>query len=67
MKDQNEIRLAWQLWDLTSRLNDLLWDRYGDEFMDIHLTEEDDRYVSSIDKLLPSSASTDITAEGQKS
>jgi hypothetical protein len=53
MKDQNEIRLAWQLWDLTSRLNDLLWDRYGDEFIDIHLTEEDDQYVSSIDELLP--------------
>lgn len=55
MKDQNEIRLAWQLWDLTSRLNDLLWDRYGDEFIDIHLTEEDDRCVISIDELLPSS------------
>lgn len=67
MKDQNEIRLAWQLWDFASRLSDLLWDRYGDEFMDIHLTEEDDRYVSSIAELLPSSASTDITAEGQKS
>ncbi|TSA09895.1 MAG: hypothetical protein D4R73_06150 [Deltaproteobacteria bacterium] len=55
MKDQNEIRLAWQLWNLTSGLNDLLWDRYGDEFIDIHLTEEDDRYVNSIDQLLPSS------------
>ena len=67
MKDQNEIRLAWQLWDLASRLNDLLWDRYGGEFIDIHLTEEADRYVSSIDKPPPNSTNTDITAEGQKS
>lgn len=67
MNDQNEIRLAWQLWELASRLNNLLWDRYGDEFIDIHLTEEDDRYVSSIDELPPSSANMDITADGQKS
>ncbi len=65
MKDQNEIRLAWQLWDLASRLNDLLWDRYGDEFIDIHTTEEADRYLSSIGELPPSSTNADIT--GQKS
>lgn len=63
MNDQNEIRLAWQLWELASRLNDLLWDRYGGEFIDIHLTEETDRYVNSINGL----ANADITAEGQKS
>ncbi|MFH1146576.1 MAG: hypothetical protein V1736_02570 [Pseudomonadota bacterium] len=67
MNDQNEIRLAWQLWDLASRLNDLLWDRYGGEFIDIHLTEEADPYVGSTDELPPSSTNTDITAEGQKS
>lgn len=67
MKDQNEIQLAWQLWDLVSRINDLLWDRYGDEFIDIHLTEVADGCVSSTDVLPPNSANTDLMAERQKS
>jgi len=67
MKDQNEIELAWQLWNLASRLNALLWDRYEDDFFDIYALEEADRYMSSIDELPPNSANTDPTAAKQES
>lgn len=33
MKDKIEIELAWEIWHLISRLNDLIWDYYEDEFM----------------------------------
>jgi hypothetical protein len=33
MKDKVEIELAWEIWHLISRLNDLIWDYYEDEFM----------------------------------
>lgn len=35
MKDKNEIRIAWQIWHLISRLNDLIWDYYEDEFVQL--------------------------------
>jgi hypothetical protein len=35
MKAENltEAQIAWILWNLHDRLNDLLWDRYGKEFL----------------------------------
>lgn len=35
MKDKNEIMIAWQIWHLISRLNDLIWDHYEDEFVQL--------------------------------
>ena len=40
MKTEKEIRTAWEIWILINRLNDLLWDRYDDEFIEIDLQEE---------------------------
>jgi hypothetical protein len=40
MKTEKEIRTAWKIWILINRLNDLLWDRYDDEFIEIDLQEE---------------------------
>lgn len=48
MKSENEIRLAWEIWHLISRLNDLIWDFYEDEFIDHHLKESDEEYHGSL-------------------
>jgi len=40
LNDIPEARLAWILWNLHERLNDLLWERYEREFLDFILQEE---------------------------
>ena len=41
MKSENltEAQIAWILWNLHDRLNDLLWDRYEKEFLDWAMDE----------------------------
>lgn len=54
MRDQKEIQIAFEIWNLTNKLNDLLWDRYEEEFLEIYLKEEDDKYLRTIqDSSLP--------------
>jgi hypothetical protein len=48
MKDPKEIQIAFEIWNLTNKLNDLLWDRYAEEFLAIYLKEEDDKYLRTI-------------------
>jgi len=40
LKDIPEAQLAWILWNLHERLNDLLWERYEREFLDFVLQEK---------------------------
>jgi hypothetical protein len=35
MRDEHEIKVAWEIWNLISRLNDLIWDSYEDDFMEL--------------------------------
>jgi len=42
MKNEKEIRTAWEIWILINRLNDLLWDRYEEDFPDLDLQEQED-------------------------
>ena len=49
MKDRKEIRTAWEIWILINRLNDLLWNRYEEDFPDIDLQEEEDKFLRSIE------------------
>lgn len=35
MKEPQEIRIAWVIWNLLSHLNDRLWDRYEMEFLEL--------------------------------
>ena len=42
MNDEKEIQIAWQIWYLINRLNDLLWDRYEEEFPNLDLPEDQD-------------------------
>ncbi len=38
--DGVESRLAWAIFEALEKLNDLLWDRYGDEFLDFHMEDQ---------------------------
>jgi len=33
MKTSTEIEIMWEIWHLISRVNDLIWDLYENEFM----------------------------------
>jgi hypothetical protein len=48
MKDQEEIQSAWEICNLLEKLNDLLWNRYGNDFIEIYLREEDDKFLRTI-------------------
>jgi hypothetical protein len=48
MKDQREIQIAWEIWNLIEKLNNLLWNRYEQEFLEIYLREEDDKFLRTI-------------------
>ena len=56
MKDQKEVQIALEIWDLINKLSDLLWDRYDKEFLEIYLKEEDDKYLRTIKHSNPSGA-----------
>ena len=42
MKTEKEIQTAWEIWILINRLNDLLLERYEEDFPDIDLQEQED-------------------------
>jgi hypothetical protein len=42
MKTQKEIQTAWEIWILINRLNDLLFERYEEDFPDFDLEEQED-------------------------
>ena len=56
MKDQKEIQIALEIWNLINKLGDLLWDRYEEEFLEIYLKEEDDKFLRTIKESTPSGA-----------
>lgn len=49
MKEPQEIRIAWLIWNLISHLNDRLWDRYENEFLELTAHPEE---LEEIDHLI---------------
>jgi hypothetical protein len=49
MKDQNQVNTAWQIWHLISRLNDLIWDHYEKEFLELVKKNEPFRPSNQLD------------------
>ena len=43
MKNKYEIRLAWKIWKITYNFNDLLWDCYGDHFLELQLKQKTEK------------------------
>jgi hypothetical protein len=44
MNNEEEIKTAWTLWHLMARLNELIWHRYENEFIDRYLKLEEEKY-----------------------
>lgn len=40
MRDENETKIAWDIWTLMVRLSILIWDRYEEEFKAMNLRED---------------------------
>jgi hypothetical protein len=62
MKDPKEIQIAWDIWNLIERFNDLLWNRYEEDFLEIYLQEEGDKFLRTIGH--PSLTRTQDKTEG---
>jgi hypothetical protein len=62
MKDPKEIQTAWKIWNLIEELNNLLWDRYEDDFLEIYLREEENKFLRTIGP--PSLTRTQHKTEG---
>ena len=44
MNIQEEIQTAWTLWHLMARLNEIIWNRYENEFIEQYLKLEEEKY-----------------------
>jgi hypothetical protein len=51
MKTKQEIQTAWEIWILINRLNDLLWERYEEDFPDIDPYEQQDLCLGALGPL----------------
>jgi len=51
MKTEKEIQTAWEIWMLINRLNDLLLERYEEDFPDIDPYEQQDPCLGSLGPL----------------
>ncbi len=40
MKDEEEIQTAWEMLNLLEKLNQLLWDRYEDDFIEVDVPQD---------------------------
>lgn len=54
MRDEDEIKVAWETWNLISRLNDLIWDFYEEPFIELLKKEYGKRQTDFQDKTKPS-------------
>ena len=66
MKTEKEIQTAWEIWILINQLNDLLWDRYDNEFIEIDLQEEVDKTRSREEKSLGAIEPLNLTTPQDK-
>ena len=51
MKTEKEIQTAWEILNLIERLDQLLWDRYEEDFPDIDPYEQQDPCLGSLGPL----------------
>ena len=45
---EKEIQTAYEISNLIDRLNDLLWNRYADSFVEIYSQEEHEKFLRTI-------------------
>jgi hypothetical protein len=44
MNNEEEIKIAWTLWHLMVRLNELIWHQYENEFIQRYFKLEEEKY-----------------------
>ena len=44
MSNKEEIQTAWTIWHLMARLNELIWKRYENQFIEQYLKLEEEKY-----------------------
>ena len=47
MSNEDEIQTAWAIWHLMARLNELIWNRYENEFIKQYLKLEEEKHSQS--------------------
>jgi hypothetical protein len=47
MNNEKETQIAWTICNLIEKLNDLIWNRYENEFIDRYLQLEEEKYWQS--------------------
>lgn len=47
MNNQEEIQTAWAISQLMTKLNELIWNRYENEFIEQYLKLEEEKYCQS--------------------
>ena len=45
MRDEDEVKVAWMLWQVLVDFTNLLWDRYEKDFIDRCLDEEEQKEI----------------------
>jgi len=44
MSKEEQIHIAWTIWHLMARLNELIWNQYENEFTERYLKLEEEKY-----------------------
>jgi hypothetical protein len=39
-RQEQQVRAAWMLWEMLNELGDRLWERYGQQFIDLYQEQE---------------------------
>lgn len=47
MNNEKEIQTAWTIWHLMAKLNELIWNRYENEFIEQYLELKEEKYQES--------------------
>lgn len=47
MTKDEQIHIAWTIWQLMARLNELIWNQYENEFIERYLKLEEEKYRES--------------------
>jgi len=44
MKNNEEVQFAWRLWTMLIRLEDVVWEHYADEFIELNMDKDFKEY-----------------------
>jgi hypothetical protein len=66
MNRTKETQIAWQVWNLLNEISDILWDQYGNEFIDFHCEDEVEKYMNELQDESIANTESAVTATQNK-